>query len=180
MRGLDRDGEGLPRPSAQNDGFAHDELAQLVVAARRTAAGGGMKCRHCESQEVVKNGSSRSERRARERLTKAKRLCNWAERDSLPQAARRAAPEGAGKGMLHPRPHLGFGPFELYGEFFDHAFRHGFDFPPLGRHLPLDAEASRGDLAPRGSPRNFSRRVTFFFPAYSDCAKLVCCFIPAT
>ena len=121
----------------------------------------------------------KSERRARERLTKAKRLCNWAERDSLPQAARRAAPEGAGKGMLHPRPHLGFGPFELYGEFFDHAFRHGFDFPPLGRHLPLDAEASRGDLAPRGSPRNFSRRVTFFFPAYSDCAKLICCFIPA-
>ncbi len=30
-----------------------------------------------------------------------------------------------------------------------------------------------GDLAPLGSARNFSRRVVFFFRAYSLCAKLV-------
>ena len=42
---------------------------------------------------------------------------NRAERVRLPQAARRAAPEGAGKGLLHPRPHLGFGPLPWHGEF---------------------------------------------------------------
>ena len=47
---------------------------------------------------------------------------NRAERDSQ-QVARRAAPEGAGKGMLHFRPHLRFRPLHPSESLFLFAFR---------------------------------------------------------
>ena len=49
--------------------------------------------------------------------------------------------------------------------------------PPSGG--PLWAALRAVYLAPLGSHRNRSRRVTFFFPAYSDCEKLIwCCMHP--
>ena len=48
--------------------------------------------------------------------------------------------------MFHSRPHLRFHTLQLHGEFFEQAFRHGFDFAALGRHMPLHARAGGGDL----------------------------------
>ena len=50
------------------------------------------------------------------------------------------------KGMLHPRPHLGFELLKLLGEFFDRPFGHGFDSATLGGHVPFHAWALAEDL----------------------------------
>lgn len=38
------------------------------------------------------------------------------------------------KGVFHSRPHLRFKPLGLHGQFFDPAFRHGFDLAPIEPH----------------------------------------------
>ena len=52
--------------------------------------------------------------------------------------------------------------------------------PPLGSCGSITATHLAQGTTRSISPRNFSRRVTFFFPAYSLCAKLICRFLPAT
>ncbi len=79
--------------------------------------------------------------------------------------------------MLHPRPHLCFGSLQLHGEFFDHAFRHGFRraaahgsarCPPRGLRCP-----SRDAPAPTAHPRRGgpSSRKTIGCPSWSGASR---------
>ena len=44
--------------------------------------------------------------------------------------------------MLHPRPYLGFRPFQSPRQFLIHPLRHRSDLAPLGRDMPLPPRAS--------------------------------------